>query len=113
MEAVRDGLFVNKNKGTVDHLMARFVDEYCIPPTVRLRTRHGYEGQISRYVTPEIGRVQFQGLKTARVRRIYADMLDRGLSSTTVLHLHRLLKKYSIGRSRKSCSARPKIPWIR
>ena len=93
MEAVRDGLFVNKNNSTVDHLMARFIDEYCIPPTVRLRTRHGYEGQISRYITPVIGRVQFQGLKTARVRQIYADMLERGLSSTTVLHLHRLLKK--------------------
>ena len=93
IEAVRDGLYVNKNKGTVDHLMARFIDEYCIPPTVRLRTRHGYEGQISRYITPVIGRVQFQGLKTARVRQIYADMLERGLSSTTVLHLDRLLKK--------------------
>ena len=91
---VRSGQYVDKSKATVEQLMAQFIDEYCIPPTVRLRTRHGYEGQIKRYINgSSIGRTKFQTLKPAKIRKLYADMLERGLSSTTILHLHRLLKK--------------------
>ena len=36
---------------------------------------------------------RFQDLKAVQVKKLYAGMLERGLSNTTVLHLHRLLKK--------------------
>ena len=99
-QKVREGQFAAKSKATVSQLMERFLSEYCVPPKVRARTRHGYEGQINRYINksvadgvPAIGRTHFQNLKPVQIKKLYANLLGRGLSSTTVLHLHRLLKK--------------------
>jgi integrase len=99
-QKVREGQFAAKSKATLSDLMERFLNEYCVPPKVRARTRHGYEGQISRYINksvangfPAIGRTHFQKLKPVQIKKLYANLLERGLSNTTVLHLHRLLKK--------------------
>ena len=97
---VRHGQYAEKSKLTLSDLMQQFLNEYCVPPKVRLRTRHGYEGQIGRYINKSvrdgvsaIGHTHFQNLKPVQIKKLYADLLERGLSSTTVLHLHRLLKK--------------------
>jgi len=86
---------VSKSKATVNKLMDDFLEFRCIAPPhgkVRLRTKHGYEGQIKRYVEPEIGGSPYQSLTSLDIDKLYAWMISRGLSGTTVFHLRRLLK---------------------
>ena len=58
-----------------------------------IRTQIGYQGNIDRYIVPAIGIVTVQNLSGSQVQAIYAGMLERGLSHTTVLHVHRILKQ--------------------
>lgn len=44
-------------------------------------------------IVPAIGKVSVQNLSGSQVQAIYAGMLERGLSHTTILHVHRVLKQ--------------------
>ena len=72
--------------------MSRWMETYAAT-NVTLRTAHGYEGYIHRYIDPTIGKIALQSLTPSQVQKVYADMLERGLSNTTVLHLHRVLRE--------------------
>ncbi|MCH8988049.1 MAG: hypothetical protein IIA92_04500 [Chloroflexi bacterium] len=72
--------------------MTRWLDTYAAT-NVSLRTALGYQGQIKGYIKPTVGSVALQSLTPSQVQKIYSDMLDRGLSHTTVLHTHRILKE--------------------
>ena len=90
--SVDNGSFIDKSKETVSEFMNRWLETYAAT-NVTLRTAHGYEGYSRRYINPTIGKVALQSLTPSQVQKVYADMLERGLSNTTVLHLHRLLKE--------------------
>ena len=90
--SVDNGSFVDKSKETVSEFMNRWLKTYAAT-NVTLRTAHGYEGYSRRYINPTIGKIALQSLTPSQVQKVYADMLERGLSNTTVLHLHRLLKE--------------------
>ena len=90
--SVDNGSFIDKSKETVSGFMNRWLETYAAT-NVTLRTAHGYEGYSRRYINPTIGKVALQSLTPSQVQKVYADMLERGLSNTTVLHLHRLLKE--------------------
>ena len=90
--SVDNGSFVDKSKETVSEFMNRWLETYAAT-NVTLRTAHGYEGYSRRYINSTIGKVALQSLTPSQVQKVYADMLERGLSNTTVLHLHRLLKE--------------------
>ena len=90
--SVDNGFFVDKSKETVSEFMNSWLETYAAT-NVTLRTAHGYEGYSRRYINPTIGKVALQSLTPSQVQKVYADMLERGLSNTTVLHLHRLLKE--------------------
>jgi integrase len=57
------------------------------------RTLHGYRGYVTRYIDPTIGNVALQKLTPRHVQDVYAGMLKRGLSNTTIVQLHRILKE--------------------
>jgi len=67
--------------------MARWMETY-VATNVTLRTARGYQGQIERYIDPTIVSVTLQSLTPSQIQKVYADMLARRLSNTTVLHLH-------------------------
>ena len=90
--SVDNGSFVDKSKETVSEFMNRWLETYAAT-NVTIRTAHGYEGYSRRYINPTIGKIALQSLTPSQVQKVYADMLERGLSNTTVLHLHRLLKE--------------------
>ena len=97
---LEDGFYVDKQNGTVSQLMEQFIANHCVESEgVRLRTKHGYQGQINRYINKPvidgvqaIGRVKFQKLQPAQVKKLYSDMRKRGVGSTTILNLHRVLR---------------------
>ena len=92
LSAIEDGSHIDKSKRTVsdfiDHWLITYVATNCTA-----RTASGYQGNIKRYINPTIGRVAIQSLTPGQVQAIYAGMLERGLSHTTVLHTHRVLKE--------------------
>jgi len=92
LASLDNGHYVDKSKETVSQFMARWMETYAAT-NVSLRTAHGYEGYIHRYIDPTIGKIALQSLTPSQVQKVYADMLERGLSNTTVLHLHRVLRE--------------------
>jgi integrase len=48
---------------------------------------------LKRYLDPTIGAVPLQGLTARHVQGVYAGMLEKGLSNTTVVQLHRILRE--------------------
>ena len=90
--SVDNGSFVDKSKETVSEFMNRWLETYAAT-NVTLRTAHGYEGYIHRYIDPTIGKIALQSLTPSQVQKVYADMLEKGLSNITVLHLHRVLRE--------------------
>ena len=92
LSAIEDGSHIDKSKQTVsdfiDHWLVTYVATNCTA-----RTASGYQGNIKRYINPAIGRVAIRSLTPGQVQAIYAGMLERGLSHTTVLHTHRVLKE--------------------
>ena len=67
--------------------------ETYVATNCTIRTEIGYQGNIDRYIVPAIGKVSVQNLSGSQVQAIYAGMLERGLSHTTILHVHRVLKE--------------------
>ncbi|MDA1128988.1 MAG: tyrosine-type recombinase/integrase [Chloroflexi bacterium] len=90
--AVDDGTHVDKSKVTVKEFAATWMETY-VATNCTLRTAKGYQGNIDRYIIPYIGKVAVQNLATTQIQGIYAVLLERGLSHTTVLHTHRVLKQ--------------------
>ena len=90
--AVDNGSHVDKSKETVRQFATRWMDTY-VATNCTLRTAKGYQGNIDRYIEPTVGTVAIQSLTTGQIQGIYSGMLERGLSRTTVLHVHRVLKQ--------------------
>jgi integrase len=92
LSAVDSGSHVDKSPVTVKQFATRWMDTY-VATNCRLRTAIGYQGNIDRYISPAIGRIAVQNLASSQIQAIYAGMLERGLSHTTTLHVHRVLKQ--------------------
>ena len=81
-----------RDRETVADFLVRWLETYAATNTT-LRTREGYQGNITRYINPAIGRVELQKLTTNQIQGIYAALLGKGLSNRTVLHVHRVLSQ--------------------
>lgn len=90
--AIANGGYVSKDKETVADFLRRWLDTYAAS-NVTPRTREGYQGNITRYILPNIGRVELQKLAPAQIQGMYADLLAKPLGNRTVLHVHRVLRK--------------------
>jgi integrase len=60
-------------------------------PTVRLKTWERYRQYIENNAIPRIGRVTLKRLSPQDLQRLYGELLESGLSSTTVHHVHLVL----------------------
>ena len=92
LSKVDNGSHVDKSKETVKQFAERWMATY-VKTNCTLRTAVGYQGNIDRYIIPAIGRTAVQNLSRIQIEAIYAGMLERGLSHTTILHVHRVLKE--------------------
>jgi integrase len=90
--SVENGGYVAKHKETVREFMQRWLDTYA-STNVTLRTLHGYKGYVKRYLDPTIGGVALQNLTPRHIQGVYAGMMERKLSNTTVVQLHRILRE--------------------
>ena len=92
LAAIEKGGYVARDKETVDQFMQRWMETYAATNTT-IRTQQGYRGYIRRYIGRTVGNVELQALTAQQIQGVYSEMLDRGLSKTTVVQLHRILKQ--------------------
>jgi integrase len=92
LTSVESGSYVAKNKETVAEFMQQWMESYAATNTT-LRTQRGYWGNLARYIIPSIGSIPLQKLAARHIQETYANMMARGLSARTALHVHRLLRK--------------------
>jgi integrase len=91
--ALRDrdrGVPVLGEKQTVGTYLATWLD--ASKHRVKPRTYERYAELIAVHVTPSLGRVALAKLSPQHVQRLYTAKLDEGLSSTTVHHIHAVLR---------------------
>ena len=92
LAAIENGGYVPRDKETVSEFMHRWLETYAATNT-SLRTQHGYQAYVRRYIVPSIGSISLQMLTARHVQDMYADLLDRGLSNTTVIQVHRIFNQ--------------------
>ena len=85
---IENGGFVLKTNETASGFMQRWLDTYAKTNT-RLRTQQGYRSLIRASVVPALGPARLQQLRPQQIQKMYSDMLDRGLSPRTVIHVSR------------------------
>ena len=71
--------------------MRHWLDTYVATNTT-LRTQQGYRVNIKR-MAKAIGNIQLVGLQPQHIQKMYAELLERGLSPQTILHTHRVLRE--------------------
>jgi site-specific recombinase XerD len=64
-----------------------------IKPNVGDRTYKSYETLLRCHVKPMVGSLLLRNLRPADVRRVYAEMAEKGNAGTTALHCHRVLRQ--------------------
>jgi integrase len=92
LATIENGGYVPCDKETVAAFLDRWLKTYAASNTT-LRTQEGYRGNIERYINPSIGGIPLQNLTGRHIQGMYAEMLERGLSARTTLHVHRVLRK--------------------
>jgi integrase len=100
-EKERAKLLVKRDEGeadlvptrlTVAEYLDRWLDDYA-RPKLGERTVMSYETTLRLHVIPQVGHLQLTALKPLHVQAIYASMRAKGLSGTTCLHTHRVLRE--------------------
>jgi integrase len=87
------GQFVqDKTTPLADYLRHWFNDIH--KPTIRAHTINGYRNNIEHHIIPALGAVPLGTLNRADVQKLYNSLQsDNKLSATTVLYVHRVLRK--------------------
>jgi integrase len=60
---------------------------------VRQRTLESYQSAVRKHICPGIGRHRLDRLQPEHLEQFYSDLLDGGLSPTSVLRFHRILSR--------------------
>lgn len=64
-----------------------------VAPTLKPRTADTYRGYLDRYIVPTIGKARLDKVTTDHVYRVTKSITDAGLSTTTALQAHAVLRK--------------------
>ena len=60
---------------------------------VKPRTAESYRSNVERFILPTLGKVPLANMSVAHIRRMLDSITERGLSPTTALQAHRVLRK--------------------
>lgn len=84
--AKSEGTFIAPSKQTVGEYLDLWLAG--IQSTVRYSTWKGYRSYVRTHVVPALGRIPLQGLTAAHLNKLYANLLEKGLSPTSVRQCH-------------------------
>ena len=91
ISGLNTGTFVDPGRVTLADYLEQWMQDY-VAASVRPKTAEGYS-TIVRKIQDRLGGVGIVDLKPQQIQRYYADMLATGLSASTVIHHHRLLRQ--------------------
>jgi integrase len=102
--AVRAGLPVPTDRLTV----ATYLDDWLTGATRALRpsTASTYERHIRLHILPTLGNLPLARLRPEQLDRLYAGLLAKGLSRTSVQHIHAILRRSLSQATRRGVIAR-------
>ena len=83
------GLPIVSDKRTVGEYLVEWLE--TVRPRLQPTTYARYEGLIRIQAIPEIGKVKLSRLTPQHVQKLYATWRERGLSATTIKHVHTVL----------------------
>lgn len=89
--SVETGTHLARAKETVGQFLTRWLETYAATNTTA-KTQQGYRQIVNRYAAP-LAHLPVQALTAGHIQKAYSDMLERGLSANTVVHLHRVLHR--------------------
>ena len=91
LTAIETGGYIERHKEAVGQFLTRWLDTYGATNVTR-RTLQGYRSSIRCYSGP-ISAIPAQSLTARHLQAIYSQMLERGLSATTVVQFHRIMHR--------------------
>lgn len=86
---LKKGLPIVSDRRTVEDFLAEWLE--TVAPRLQPTTSARYEVFVRRQIVPEIGKEKLSKLTPQQVQRLYSTWRGRGLSSTSVKHLHTVL----------------------
>jgi len=88
-----EGSFERKvENSTLEVYLNHWFETYC-KTQLAANTIRGYRVNIENHIVPRIGHVQLNRLKPNDIQTLYDDLLDSGLSGTSVRYVHNNLHK--------------------
>src|SRR5437879_4671463 len=78
-------------RATVSSYLTQWLEE--ANPDLRSQTGTAYERSVRLHIVPHIGRRHLRQLTPADIQSLYATLRAKGLSPTTVRHVHEVLNK--------------------
>lgn len=91
LEKSDKGIDIAPERITVEGLIERWLRD--VVSKLEPRTRSSYEQLLRKHVIPVIGTKHLHTLRPLDVQAVYNGMSDKGLSGTSQLHCHRVLRK--------------------
>jgi integrase len=86
------GLVFDAGKLTVGDHLEQWLED-VVKPSASHRTYSTNAQQVRTHVAPTLGRIKLKGLRKAHIDRLYREMLDSGLSPSTVRRVHAVLHR--------------------
>ena len=76
----------------ISSYMDRWLEEKC-KPMLAINTYRGYKVNVEKHIKPYIGKILMTKLVHDDVERLYKALSEKGLSNTSIIYVHRVLKK--------------------
>ncbi|MGA8017173.1 MAG: site-specific integrase [Candidatus Dormiibacterota bacterium] len=92
IHAIETGTHVDVSRETVAQYLSRWLRDYA-KPSVAPRTYERYAEIVTRHLVPQLGAGALARLQPAHIVAAERGWLDSGLSASTVLKFHRLLRE--------------------
>jgi integrase len=86
------GLVFDVGRLTVGEHLERWLED-VVKPSASHRTYSTHAQQVRTHIAPTLGQVKLKALRKAHIDRLYREMLDAGLSPSTVRRVHAVLHK--------------------
>jgi integrase len=86
------GLVFDAGKLTVGDHLEQWLED-VVKPSASHRTYSTNAQQVRTHIAPTLGRIKLKGLRKAHIDRLYREMLDSGLSPSTVRRVHAVLHR--------------------
>ena len=90
LNEINNGTFTNDKDMLLEDYLNYWYKETCVnklSPT----TYESYRNNLDIHIIPILGHIKLKDLQPLYLQNFYSDRLDKGLSKTTVLYLHRIL----------------------